>query len=106
MKWAKAWSRCDLNFYTFHLYGWVNEHYPYDRTPASYGITDKPAVIGEFPLKGLPGVPYGTLVNALLKNGWAGAMGWAVTDGPWEAAKAEVKAFADARLQEGRDLVS
>lgn len=94
VKWAKAWSNCDLDFYTFHLYDWVNEHYPHDRTPASYGITDKPAVIGEFPLRGLRDVPYETLVTNLHVNGWAGAMGWAVTDGPWQEAKHDVRALA------------
>src|SRR5579862_7300676 len=53
IKWAQAWSHTGLDFYTFHMYDWVNQYYPYDSSLASYGVTAKQVVLGEFPLAGL-----------------------------------------------------
>jgi hypothetical protein len=99
IKWAKAWAGIGLDYYTFHMYDWVNQYYPYTRSLAEYGVTDLPVVLGEFPLKGLTSVSYAQLVSGVFDLGYAGALGWAVTDdatGPWSATKTEVKAFADA----------
>jgi hypothetical protein len=98
IKWAKAWADVGLDYYTFHMYDWVHQSFPYTRPLADYGVTDKPVVLGEFPLKGLTGVSYAQLVSGIFDLGYAGALGWAVTDdaqGPWSATKAEVKTFAD-----------
>jgi hypothetical protein len=96
--WAMAWSKSDLDFYTFHMYDWINEWFPYDKPPSTWGVTGKPVVLGEFPFAGLTGVSYGELLTTLFQLGYAGATGWAVTDPPfdWPGTKADVKAWADA----------
>ena len=107
IKWAKTWSNVGLDFYTFHVYGWVNDYYPYDQPPSYYGISNTQVNIGEFPMTGLPAstirgtvaVDYVTMVNRLFSVGYAGAQGWAVTDTNfnWSGSKANVKAFATAK---------
>jgi hypothetical protein len=96
IKWAKAWAGVG-DFYTFHMYDWINMSYPYNRSLAQYGVTDKPVVLGEFPVQGLTGVPYATLVRTIFDMGYAGALAWAVSDAnfPWAPNKASLKAFAD-----------
>jgi hypothetical protein len=98
IKWAKAWAGVG-DFYTFHMYDWVNMSFPYTRSLSQYGVTDKPVVLGEFPIQGLTGVSYATLVSTLYSLGYAGAMAWAVTDTsfPWSPNKTDVKAFADSK---------
>jgi hypothetical protein len=99
IKWAQAWSHVSLDYYTFHLYDWVEQYYPYTTPPSGYGITGTPVVMGEFPLAGLTGVPYATLLSGLWSEGYAGAMAWAVDDnccGAWSTAKTDVAAFATA----------
>jgi hypothetical protein len=100
IKWAKAWAGVGLDYYTFHMYDWVQQYFPYTRPLAEYGVTDKPVVLGEFPLKGLTDVSYEQLTSGVFDVGYAGALGWAVTDdaeGPWSATRAQVKSFADAK---------
>ena len=96
VKWAKAWAGIG-DFYTFHLYDWINQSYPYTRTLASFGVTDKPVVLGEFPIQGLTGVPYLTLVDTIYKLGYAGALAWSFNDRnfPWAGNNANVQTFAD-----------
>lgn len=98
IKWAKAWAGIG-DFYTFHMYDWVNQSFPYNRSLAEYGVTDKPVVLGEFPVQGLTGVPYATLVGTIFDMGYAGATAWAVNDRnfPWAPNKPNVKAFSDAK---------
>ncbi|AUX47818.1 uncharacterized protein SOCE26_093420 [Sorangium cellulosum] len=76
VKWGKAWSRVDIDFYQFHIYDWVNEWWPYYLSPEELGVGDKPVVMGEFPIASLSGVPYQDLVESFYANGYAGAMGW------------------------------
>lgn len=95
MKWAHAWSNVDIDFYQMHIYDWVNDYWPYDDPPL---VMDKPVVMGEFPVDGLTAVPYGTMMETWLAGSYAGALGWAVTDGSfdWASAKVAVREFADA----------
>jgi hypothetical protein len=98
IKWAKAWAGIG-DFYTFHMYDWVNMSYPYTKSLASYGVTDKPVVLGEFPIQGLTGVSYATLVSTIYQLGYAGAMAWAYNDNknfPWSPNNLNVQAFATA----------
>jgi hypothetical protein len=96
IKWPKAWSGLGLDFYQFHTYDWVNQWYPYTKSPAEYGIVDKPVVMGEFPMTGLSGVSVSSLLSSYLSNGYGGGLGWAVTDGQfnWQGTKSILRDFA------------
>jgi hypothetical protein len=111
IKWAQAWSHVGLDFYTFHMYDWVNQYFPYDKSLASYGVMGKPTVMGEFPLAGLvavngnPAVSLDTMLGTLWTLGYAGAMPWAVDDtccGMWSTAKASIQSFASMHMCETR----
>ena len=77
--WAKNWSELDLDFYQFHIYDWTLATAPYTKSPEQYGIGDKPVVIGEFPIDGLSGQGYQSVVEALWQHGYAGALAWDYT---------------------------
>jgi hypothetical protein len=94
IKWRHAWSKLDTDFHQFHIYDWVNMYWPYDQTPMSYGLDDKPVVIGEFPLGGLTGVSYTMLVESWFGNQYAGALGWQYSE--MNRDLSQVRAFADA----------
>jgi hypothetical protein len=111
IKWAQAWSHVGLDFYTFHMYDWVNQYFPYDNSLASYGVTGKPTVMGEFPLAGLaavngkPAVSLDAMLGTLWSIGYAGAMPWAVDDtccGMWSTAKTNEQSFAAMHMCETR----
>jgi hypothetical protein len=95
--WAHPWDRAGLDFFTFHMYDWINKWYPYTKPPSAFGVVGKPVVLGEFPIQGLTNVPYKTLLDALLANGYAGATAWAMNDDgfDWTRGKLQVKAWAD-----------
>jgi hypothetical protein len=103
-KWRNAWSKLDLDFHQFHMYDWVNMYWAYDKPPMSYGLDDKPVVMGEFPVSGLTGVPYAKLLASWFGNRYAGALGWAYTDAMFAANRdlSAVKAFAEAHPCETR----
>ena len=96
VKWSKAWSALNLDFYQFHTYNWVDQWYPYTKTPAQYGVADKPVVMGEYPLTGLTSVKVTDMLQSYLNNGYGGAFGWAVTDGSfnWATTKTNIKTFS------------
>jgi hypothetical protein len=103
IKWPKAWSQSDLDFYQFHYYDWVYQNFPYQTvTLESVGVTDKPVVMGEFPSKGLSasgGLPARTAAQFsqdLMAKGYAGTLSWAFTDGSFPFDAGSTKAFADA----------
>jgi hypothetical protein len=94
IKWPRAWSQVNLDFYQLHYYDWVYEWFPYEKvTLASVGLTGKPVVMGEFPIqglsaissKGLPAVPAAQFAADLWEAGYAGALAWAYNDPsfPW-----------------------
>jgi hypothetical protein len=80
IKWRSAWSKLDVDFHQFHIYDWVNQYFPYSRSPSEYGLDDKPVVMGEFPSQGLMGVSYETLVESWYANGYGGSLSWADSD--------------------------
>lgn len=111
VKWAKAWSKVGLDYHDFHWYGWVDQYFPHTKTPAEYGVDDKPVVVGEFPLtpngdttgQAFGGIGYSKLIDDFWAAGYAGALGWSVNAGSanpsafgWSSSKANVKAWADA----------
>lgn len=104
VKWKSAWSKLDLDFHQFHMYDWINMYWPYDKTPMSYGLDDKPVVMGEFPLTGLSGVSYGKLIESWFGNKYAGALAWAFTDPMFSGNRnlMDVKQFAGAHACETR----
>lgn len=95
MKWRHAWTMLDQDFYQFHIYDWVNDYWPYDKSPTEYGMGDKPMVMGEFPPTGLSGgVTYRNMLDSWYANGYAGSLAW--RDATYKVTWSEVKAFADA----------
>ena len=95
MKWRHAWTMLDQDFYQFHIYDWVNDYWPYDKSPTEYGMGDKPMVMGEFPPSGLSGgVTYRNMLDSWYSNGYAGSLAW--RDATYKVTWSEVKAFADA----------
>ncbi|MFT7583117.1 MAG: hypothetical protein ACI9MR_004803 [Myxococcota bacterium] len=96
IKWVRTWSQLDLDFDQFHVYDWIDTFWPYDSTPASYGLTTRPVILGEFPIGGLSRASYATMLPALWDAGYAGAMGWQYI----EATSSQLDAaetFSDAR---------
>lgn len=96
IKWPKAWSGLNLDFYQYHIYDWVQAWYPYTKTPAQYGVGDKPVVMGEYPLKGLNSVPATDLLSGFKNFGYAGGLGWSQSDPSfgWNSYKHTIKDFA------------
>ncbi|MGE5785176.1 MAG: hypothetical protein ACM3ZE_11325 [Myxococcales bacterium] len=85
--WAAAkwsWAFTDVTKIDFnqpHIYGWVNDYWPYTTAPADLGYkNDRPVVMGEFYL--LPGPfekktpTFSEIVQSWYKNGYAGAWAW------------------------------
>ncbi|KYF81171.1 hypothetical protein BE11_32560 [Sorangium cellulosum] len=96
MKWSLAWTTTDIDFYTFHMNDRVNRYWPYNQSPADYGITDKPVVMSDFPTAGLATANVSKLLESWYSQGYAGAISWAYRDaGPNELAS--MKAFVDAK---------
>ncbi|WP_437624702.1 endo-1,4-beta-glucanase [Sorangium sp. So ce1151] len=97
IKWGQAWTHADVDFYQVHMYGWVNDWYPYDKPLSEYGLTDKPVVMGEFPIDPTADmdVSYDRFVSDLYSIGYAGALSWSFTGGPWSSSTRDaLKAFA------------
>jgi hypothetical protein len=78
-----------LDFYSPHYYGWVVKHFGnfcIDRTPADYGLNDRPCMVGENPATGVfTQLPNGndslvvSIDDAYIKayeNGWKGLLVW------------------------------
>jgi len=76
-----------LDFYSPHFYGWVIKwfgNFAVDKTPADYGINDRPCVIGENPALGVfnDGATPKLVVSpaqmflATYNHGWKGLMPW------------------------------
>ncbi|WP_437717755.1 hypothetical protein WMF45_15860 [Sorangium sp. So ce448] len=96
MKWARSWRDTDVDFYTFHINDRVNLYWPYNQSPKDYGITDKPVIMGDFPIAGLATAALPTLLESWYSQGYAGAISWAYSDAT--AAELEtIKAFSDAK---------
>lgn len=95
IKWSDAWQAIDVDFYQLHYYDWVYRWYPYQRvTLASRGLSDKPTVLGEYPIDGLSAIPSQNLparsaeqLSAELWDaGYRGSLAWSYNDKnyPWD----------------------
>jgi hypothetical protein len=76
VKWAHAWKNVGLDFYQVHWYDWLETRWPHVGTPESYGLGDKPVVVGEFPAAGMAGKTFYELASTWSAKGYAGALGW------------------------------
>lgn len=80
-------SNARLDFYSPHFYGWTVQwfgNFAVDKSPADYGINDRPCVIGENPAKGVFNdaanpqlvVPASEMFIGAYNKGWKGLMPW------------------------------
>ena len=104
IKWKHAWRNLDLDFHQFHIYDWVNQRWPYHKSPTDLGIGDKPVVMGEFPVNGLTGATLHEILVSWLGNAYAGGLSWSVTDSAfkWHENKTSHLPFARAKACESR----
>ena len=78
-----------LDFYSPHYYGWNVRHFgnfALDKSPADYGIDDRPCMIGENPARGvfrqdtarrnILEVPISEAYIKTYENGWKGLLVW------------------------------
>jgi uncharacterized protein (TIGR02145 family) len=78
-----------LDFYSPHFYGWVVRwfgNFAADRTPTSYGINDRPSMVGENPARGVYKqntsgqdelvIPISEAYIKTYQQGWKGLMVW------------------------------
>jgi hypothetical protein len=86
-KWA--WAFDDVTGVDFdqpHIYGWVDEYWPYTKSPADIGYGKKPTVMGEFYLQPMPfsdggdDVAFAQILGSWWDNGYAGAWAWEYAD--------------------------
>jgi hypothetical protein len=104
-KWSWAFNDItSLDFNQPHIYGWVDEYWPYTQTPAQLGYPSKPTVYGEFFLASMPFAPdaggtdsadFATILDTWWTNGFAGAWGWSFSSAP--ANLSLVEAFATSK---------
>ncbi len=79
MKWARSWRDTDIDFYTFHINDRVNLYWPYNQSPADYGITTS-RDHGGFPDRRPGDSRLPTLLESWYSQGYAGAVSWAYSD--------------------------
>ena len=92
-KWANDWTHVNVDFYSLHIYDWVDQYWPYESPPSTYGL-GKPIVMQEMTFTGLNGSSYATVVKSFWDTGYAGAMPWMWGEAS-AADKTAFKAFAD-----------
>jgi hypothetical protein len=90
--WAAAkwqWAFSDISaveFHQPHIYGWVNEWWPYTESPSDLGYGDKPTVMGEFYLASMPfsgdgdNSTFSQILGSWYDGGYAGAWPWQFAD--------------------------
>ncbi len=116
IKWMNAWNETDIDFYQPHIYDWVNDYWPYSKSPAELGFGDKPMIMGEYPVEGLNNADHKTMLQSWYDNGYAGALGWdyRITHSPGESEEVlahdrakylqELKEFANDSLGGGTSV--
>jgi hypothetical protein len=101
-KWSWAFADLELDVNQPHIYGWVNQYWPYTMTPAELGYpASRPTIMGELYLQAMPfsdandSVTLGAILESWWSTGYAGAWPWQHFD---QAANLPLlKAFADAK---------
>jgi len=97
-KWSWAFEDVNVHFHQPHIYGWVNQYWPYTLTPAALGYTGKPVVMGEFYLMQMPfetSDTFSQILTSWWNNGYAGAWPWQFNE--QQGNLGLIKAFADAQ---------
>jgi hypothetical protein len=101
-KWSWAFTDVTgIDFNQPHIYGWVDQYWPYTEMPSALGYPAKPTVFGEFTLASMPfasgndNATYAQILGTWWTNGYAGAWGWSFAD--QSANLPLVKAFATAK---------
>jgi hypothetical protein len=83
-KWAWAFQDVDVDFNQPHIYGWVDQYWPYTLAPSELGYPDRPTVMGEFALASMPfgtSASMGQILESWWADGYAGAWAWQYADG-------------------------
>lgn len=82
-KWAWAFKDVTgIDFDQPHIYGWVDQYWPYTHSPTELGYGSKPTVMGEFFLQSMPfsdggdQATYADILASWWNDGYAGAWGW------------------------------
>lgn len=86
-KWAWAFSDVtSLDFDQPHIYGWVDQYWPYTKTPTELGYGSRPTVMGEFFLRPTPfsdggdNAAFVDILGSWWDHGYAGAWAWQFAD--------------------------
>ncbi len=88
VKWHWAFSDLALDFDEPHIYGWVDEYWPYTKSPSALGYTSRPVVMGEFFLQSMPfsdgndNATIQQILDAFWTEGYAGAWPWQYNEHP------------------------
>jgi hypothetical protein len=87
-KWAWAFRDIAVDFDQPHIYGWVNQYWPYTLSPAELGYGTRPLVMGEFFLRAAPfsdagnSTSLGQILESWWSDGYAGAWAWHYNEAP------------------------
>lgn len=86
-KWAWAFTDVtSLDFDEPHIYGWVDEYWPYTKSPSELGYGSRPTVMGEFFLRATPfsdggdNATFSAILGSWWDNGYSGAWAWQFAD--------------------------
>jgi hypothetical protein len=86
-KWAWAFNDvASLDFNQPHIYGWVDQYWPYTKTPSELGYGSRPTVMGEFFLRAMPfsdggdNDAFAAILSSWWDSGYAGAWAWQFAD--------------------------
>ncbi len=101
-KWSWAFGDLALDVNQPHIYGWVNQYWPYTSTPDKLGYpATRPTIMGEFFLQSMPfaesgdNSTFGQILESWWTNGYAGAWPWHHFE--QSANLPLLKAFADSK---------
>jgi hypothetical protein len=101
-KWSWAFTDLALDVNQPHIYGWVNQYWPYTRKPAELGYpATRPTIMGEFFLQSMPfsdsnaNDTFAVIMESWWTNGYAGAWPWHHRENA--ANLPLIKTFADAK---------
>ena len=87
-KWVWAFGDVNLDFDQPHIYGWVDQYWPYTKSPTELGYTKRPVVMGEFYLRDMPfsdggdNATYAQILESWWNDGYSGAWAWQYNETP------------------------